>query len=161
MNGGSRRSLSLGNLRAFEAVARRLSFSDAAEELFLTQSAISRQIKSLEDELGSTLFTRGTRSVEITQAGQMLLRAVEASLTRIDTSVRQIRAIRGRKRVSVTTFASFGSLWLLPRIEAFQEHHPDIDIRYNKVRLVLSTHSKGGLTELDFGLAERIDTLAE
>ena len=129
MNGGSRRPFSLGNLRAFEAVARRLSFSEAAEELFLTQSAISRQIKSLEDELGSALFTRGTRSVEITQAGQMLLRAVEASLARIDNSVRQIRAIRGRKRVSVTTFASFGSLWLLPRIEAFQEHHPDIDIR--------------------------------
>jgi len=129
MNGNSRRPLSLGNLRAFEAVARRLSFSEAAEELFLTQSAISRQIKGLEDELGAPLFVRGTRSVEITQAGQMLLRAVETSLARIDTSVRQIRAARGRRRVSVTTFASFGSLWLLPRIEAFQEHHPDIDIR--------------------------------
>jgi len=104
------RPLSLGSLRAFEAVARRLNFSEAAEELFLTQSAISRQIKSLEDELGSTLFTRGTRSVEITQAGQMLLRAVEASLTRIDTSVRQIRAIRGRKRVSVTTLNILSSL---------------------------------------------------
>ena len=126
---GTRRPLSLGNLRAFEAVARRSSFREAAEELFVTQSAISRQIKGLEDELGAALFVRGTRHVEMTQSGQLLLRAVEAGLPKIDASVRQIRAVRSRKRVSVTTFASFGSLWLLPRIEAFQRAHPDIDIR--------------------------------
>ena len=129
MGSTTRRPLSLTNLRAFEAVARRLSFSEAAAELFVTQSAISRQIKGLEDELGAALFVRGTRHVEITQSGQMLLRAVEASLPKIDASVRHIRAARSRKRVSVTTFASFGSLWLLPRIEAFQRDHPDIDIR--------------------------------
>jgi LysR family glycine cleavage system transcriptional activator len=129
MNARLRRPLSLGNLRAFEAVARRLSFSDAAEELFVTQSAMSRQIKSLEDELGAALFVRGTRRVELTQSGQVLLRSVEASLVKIDAGVRQIRQTRSRKRVSVTTFASFGSLWLLPRIEAFQRQHPDIDIR--------------------------------
>ena len=129
MSTGLRRPLALGNLRAFEAVARRLSFSAAADELFVTQSAISRQIKGLEDELGAPLFLRGTRHVELTQSGQMLLRAVEAGLPTIDASVRQIRAARSRKRVSVTTFASFGSLWLLPRIEAFQREHPDIDIR--------------------------------
>jgi LysR family glycine cleavage system transcriptional activator len=129
MNNFSRRPLSLTNLRAFEAVARRLSFSEAAAELFLTQSAISRQIKSLEDELGAPLFARGTRSVELTQNGSLLLRAVEPGLARIDAAVRQIRAARGRRRVNLTTFASFGSLWLLPRIEAFQQKHPDIDIR--------------------------------
>jgi len=129
MNTRTRRPLSLGNLRAFEAVARRLSFSDAAEELFVTQSAISRQIKGLEDELGAALFVRGTRHVELTQHGRVLLRSVESSLGQIDGSVRQIRQTRSRKRVSVTTFASFGSLWLLPRIEAFQRLHPDIDIR--------------------------------
>jgi LysR family transcriptional regulator, glycine cleavage system transcriptional activator len=129
MSALTRRPLALGNLRAFEAVARRLSFSEAAQELFVTQSAISRQIKGLEDELGAALFVRGTRHVELTQSGQVLLRSVEASLPRIDASVRQIRQTRSRKRVSVTTFASFGSLWLLPRIEAFQREHPDIDIR--------------------------------
>lgn len=129
MGNGTRRPLSLNNLRAFEAVARRASFSEAAEELFVTQSAISRQIKGLEDELGAALFVRGTRHVEMTQSGQLLLRAVEQGLPKIDASVRQIRAARSRKRVSVTTFASFGSLWLLPRIEAFQRDHPDIDIR--------------------------------
>ncbi len=129
MNTRSSRPLSLNNLRAFEAVARRLSFSEAADELFVTQSAISRQIKGLEEDLGAALFVRGTRHVEMTQSGQMLLRSVEAGLQKIDASVRQIRQVRSRKRVSVTTFASFGSLWLLPRIEAFQRLHPDIDIR--------------------------------
>ena len=126
---GTRRPISLAYLRSFEAVARRMSFSEAAQEMFVTQSAVSRQIKSLEDELGAPLFLRGTRSVELTPAGHNLLRAVESSLAKIDTTVRQVRETRGRRRVSVTTFASFGSLWLLPRIEAFQRHHPDIDIR--------------------------------
>ena len=129
MNAPRRRPLSLSNLRAFEAVARRLNFSDAAEELFVTQSAISRQIKSLEEELGVPLFVRGTRHVEITQNGQALLRSVEPWLARLDASVRQIREQNSRRRVSITTFASFASLWLLPRIEAFQSRHPDIDIR--------------------------------
>ena len=136
MNTRSSRPLSLSNLRAFEAVARRLSFSDAADELFVTQSAISRQIKGLEDELGAALFVRGTRHVEMTQSGQMLLRSVESGLQKIDTSVRQIRQVRSRKRVSVTTFASFGSLWLLPRIEAFQRLHPDIDLRVSAGDLI-------------------------
>jgi LysR family transcriptional regulator, glycine cleavage system transcriptional activator len=129
MNTPFRRPLSLTNLRAFEAVARLLSFGAAADELHLTQSAISRQIKSLEDELGAPLFLRGTRHVQIAPDGLTLLRAVEPSLAKLDASVQSIRRSRSRKRVSVTTFASFGSLWLLPRIEAFQRDHPDIDIR--------------------------------
>ena len=129
MNTRSRRPLSLTNLRAFEAVARLLSFGAAADELHLTQSAISRQIKSLEDELGAPLFLRGTRHVQIAPDGLTLLRAVEPWLAKLDASVQLIRRSRSRRRVSVTTFASFGSLWLLPRIEAFQRDHPDIDIR--------------------------------
>jgi len=129
MNAHTRRPLSLGNLRAFEAVARLLSFGAAATELHLTQSAISRQIKGLEDELGAPLFLRGTRHVQIAPDGQTLLRTVEPFLARLDAGVQQIRRTRSRRRVSVTTFASFGSLWLLPRIEAFQREHPDIDIR--------------------------------
>ena len=129
MSAKSRRPLSLTNLRAFEAVARTLNFGAAAEELHVTQSAVSRQIKGLEDELGAQLFSRGTRHVQITPDGQSLLRTVEPLLAKLDTSVQHIRRSRSRRRVSVTTFASFGSLWLLPRIEAFQRSHPDIDIR--------------------------------
>jgi LysR family glycine cleavage system transcriptional activator len=120
---------SLDLLVGFESAARHLSFTKAGEELFVTQSAVSRQIKGLEDELGAQLFTRGTRHVQITPDGQALLRAVEPLLAKLDTTVQHIRRSRSRRRVSVTTFASFGSLWLLPRIEAFQRSHPDIDIR--------------------------------
>jgi LysR family glycine cleavage system transcriptional activator len=123
------RPLSIGPLRAFEAVARRLSFRAAAEELNLTQSAISRQIKALEDEIGCTLFLRGTRHVALTADGVTLQGTAVALLTRLDQTVRQIRQTRGRQVVNVTTFASFASLWLIPRLEAFQRAHPDIDIR--------------------------------
>ncbi|MDQ6638263.1 MAG: LysR family transcriptional regulator, partial [Pseudomonadota bacterium] len=129
MSARSRRPLSLTHLRAFEAVARTLNFGAAADELHVTQSAVSRQIKGLEDELGAQLFVRGTRHVQITPDGQALLRTVEPLLAKLDTSVQHIRRSRSRQRVSVTTFASFGSLWLLPRIEAFQRSHPDIDLR--------------------------------
>ena len=129
MNARTRRPLSLTHLRAFEAVARTLSFGAAAEELHVTQSAVSRQIKGLEDELGAQLFLRGTRHVQVAPDGQALLRAVEPLLGRLDASVQQIRRAHSRQRVSVTTFASFGSLWLLPRIEAFQRSFPAIDIR--------------------------------
>ena len=97
MNRPPHRALAVGPLRAFEAVARRLSFSAAAEELYLTQPAISRQIKSLEDELGAPLFVRGTRKVELTGAGVQLLRGVMPLLQRLDSTVRQIRSARGRR----------------------------------------------------------------
>ena len=129
MNAIRRSPLSVGPVRALEAVARHLNFRAAAEELHLTQSAVSRQIKSLEEELGATLFSRGTRHVELTAAGATLLRAVVPWLDRLDATVRQIRQVRGRRVVSVTTFASFATLWLIPRLIDFQKLHPDIDIR--------------------------------
>ncbi|CAN5553172.1 LysR substrate-binding domain-containing protein [soil metagenome] len=123
------RPISAGHLRAFEAVSRHLNFRAAAEELALTQSAVSRQIQSLEEEVGVSLFLRHTRAVELTSAGAQLLLGVSQALPRIDAAVRQIRQSAGRKAVSLTTFASFASMWLIPRLEAFQRDHPDIDIR--------------------------------
>ena len=129
MNRLSQRPLAVGPLRAFEAVARLLNFRAAAQELFLTQSAVSRQIRALEEELGAPLFSRGTRHVELTAAGVALQRGVLPLLERLDATVRQIRLARGRKQVNISTFASFASMWLLPRLEAFQRAQPDIDIR--------------------------------
>ncbi|MES2979289.1 MAG: LysR substrate-binding domain-containing protein [Pseudomonadota bacterium] len=123
------RPIPAGQLRAFEAVARHLNFRLASEELALTQSAVSRQIQSLEDDVGVSLFHRHTRAVELTAAGVALLKAVAPSLERIDSAVRQIRRTAGRKSVSLTTFASFASMWLIPRLEAFQRENPDMDIR--------------------------------
>lgn len=123
------RPISVGQLRAFEAVARLLNFRAAAEELSLTQSAVSRQIQALEEEVGVALFLRHTRAVELTGAGAQLLRAVLPALERMDSAVRMIRRSAGRKSVALSTWASFASMWLIPRLEAFQSSHPDIDIR--------------------------------
>jgi len=144
----SQRPLSLDFLRSFEAVARLLSFSAAAEELHLTQPAVSRQIKSMEEELGAQLFQRGTRKVELTQAGRTLLRAVEPSLVRLDGAVRQIRLSRSRAMVSVTTFASFATLWLMPRLADFERAHPGVDIRLSASDRLIESDDE----ELDLAL---------
>ncbi len=123
------RPVSAGHLRAFEAVARHLNFRAASEELALTQSAVSRQIQALEDDVGAALFLRHTRAVELTSAGALLLGSVARALPQIDGAVRQIRQSAGRRSVSITTFASFASMWLIPRMEVFQRDNPDIDIR--------------------------------
>lgn len=123
------RAIGAGHLRAFLAVARHLNFRAAADELALTQSAVSRQIQALEDEVGVPLFLRHSRAVELTGAGAQLLHAVQPALEAIDGTVRQIRQTVGRKSVAITTWASFAAMWLIPRLEAFQRSCPDIDIR--------------------------------
>ena len=149
MNTTRHRPLAIGPLRSFEAVARLLSFRAAGEELHLTQPAISRQIKALEDELGAALFLRGTRHVEITGAGLQLLRNVEPLLTRLDSTVRQIRNVQRRQPVGVTTFASFASMWLLPRLQVFQAANPEADIR------ISATDSMCGFDDPQIDLALR------
>ncbi|MCY7314749.1 MAG: LysR family transcriptional regulator [Rubrivivax sp.] len=149
MNATRHRPLAIGPLRSFEAVARLLSFRAAGEELHLTQPAISRQIKSLEDQLGPALFLRGTRHVEITGAGLQLLRSVEPLLVRLDGTVRQIRNVQRRQPVGVTTFASFAWMWLLPRLQVFQAANPEADIR------ISATDQMAGFDDPQIDLALR------
>lgn len=143
------RPIGVGQLRALEAVARHLNFRAAAEELSLTQSAVSRQVQSLEDEVGVPLFLRHTRAVELTSAGVQLLSATVPALERIDGAVRQIRRGAGRRSVAITTWASFASMWLIPRLEAFQAEYPDIDIRID------ASDSRVDLDTSDIDLALR------
>lgn len=143
------RPIAVGNLRALEAVARHLNFRAAAEEMSLTQSAVSRQIQALEDEVGVPLFLRHTRAVELTSAGNQLLRAAVPAMERLDSTVRQIRQSAGRKSVAISTWASFASMWLIPRLEAFQAEYPDIDIRVD------ATDSMVDLDTSDVDLAIR------
>lgn len=114
-------------LRGFEAAARHLSFTRAADELHLTQSAVSRQIKALEGHLGTPLFRRRHRALLLTEAGQLLYRAVADALRRIAEAAAQLRA--PARRLTVSTTISFASLWLVPRLASFREKHPEIDIR--------------------------------
>ncbi len=125
----SQRPLDVGNWRAFHAVAKELSFRIAAEQLSLTQSAVSRQVRAIENELGMPLFVRTTRKVELTIAGSSLVPTVARMLQGLDQAVVQLRSQGTRQRISLTTFASFASLWLVPRLEDFQRRNAGIDIR--------------------------------
>ena len=151
MNKPLHRPRSLVGLRAFEAVARRLSFSAAADELFVTQSAISRQIQALEAEVGAALFLRGTRRVEITGAGELLRQALLQALAGLDRAVRQVRLTQGRRHVNLSTFASFATLWLMPRLAGFQQQHPDIDLR------ISATDALADLDDPELDVARRYD----
>lgn len=137
------RPLTLTGLRGFEAAARRLSFTLAADELGLTQSAISRQVKALEDQLGRALFRRGVRSLRLTPAGETLLRSVQAGLREIDRSVDEIRGHRRRRRVAVTTAASLASLVLVPKLPEFSRSQPGVDIRIDGSDVLRDLEAEG------------------
>lgn len=124
-----RRPVGLASLRGFESAARHLSFTLAAEELALTQSSISRQVASLERQVGRPLFERRTRALELTPAGDRLYSIARQALLAIDRCVDEIRGDGGTPRVTIATYASFASLWLVPRLPEFQRLHPGIDIR--------------------------------
>ncbi len=142
------RPLAIGPLRAFVCVAKHLNFRAAAEEMALTQSAVTRQIQTLEQDIGVPLFMRNTRSVELTAAGAQLLQAVAPTLERMDSTVQAIRRSAGRKSVAVSTWASFASMWLIPRLEAFQNAHPDIDIRIDTADALIDMDN----TDVDLAL---------
>lgn len=106
-----------------------MSFTLAASELNLTQSSISRQVAELERQVGTALFARKTRSLALTAAGQRLFQAAQQALKQIDRAVEDIRGPRNAARVTITTYASFASLWLVPRLAMFQREHPQIELR--------------------------------
>src|SRR3954464_4500615 len=116
-------------LVGFEAAARHLSFTKAGEELFLTQSAVSRQIKELEEQLGVELFQRRHRALALTDAGKSFYSSAAQVLTTMRTATDRLRAQVGKKDLSVTTTHSFAALWLIPRLAGFTRDHPGIDVR--------------------------------
>lgn len=119
---------SLDLLKAFEAAARHLSFTRAGEELFLSQSAVSRQIQQLETQLGLPLFIRRTRALLLTEAGQRYYRDVSQALHQLREASTNLKAVRGDRVVTVTTAMTFASLWLVPQLADFQQQHPDIAV---------------------------------
>lgn len=118
----------LDALRAFAAAARRLSFTRAAEDLSVTQSAISKQVISLEAALATRLFERKTRALALTPAGERLQRACEAAFAQLREAVTQISG-DGEPVVTLATTPAFASFWLIPRIDGFRRLHPGVDIR--------------------------------
>lgn len=116
-------------LLGFEAAARHLSFTKAAAELFLTQSAVSRQVQALEEALGVPLFQRKHRALLLTDEGQMLLKSTSAMLESMRELTRKIRGSNVPTALSVTTIVSFASLWLIRRLPKFREANPCVDVR--------------------------------
>lgn len=116
-------------LAAFEAAARHLSFTRAGAERFVTQSAMSRQIRALEDDLGVPLFRRRHRALSLTEHGLRLHAACTTVLAQLRLTVAEIRAPSGREVLSLTTTPGLASLWLIPRLPTFTALHPGIDVR--------------------------------
>jgi LysR family glycine cleavage system transcriptional activator len=137
----------LSALQAFETIARRKSFSLAAEELHLTPSAISHQVAKLEGLLNVRLFERSARGVELTPAGQQYLQRVGSALGAINTATEDLR--HGvQDTLYVHSSPSFASLWLMPRIARFTERHPHISLMLSASHV----HSDFQLGQMDIDI---------
>jgi LysR family glycine cleavage system transcriptional activator len=119
----------LNSLRAFEAAARHLSFTKAAEELHVTPAAISHQIKALEEQMGVPLFRRRTRALRLTQAGQSALPPMRDGFDRLADAVDLLRAHEESGAITVSLDPSFAAKWLVPRLDRLRAAHPDLDVR--------------------------------
>lgn len=121
----------LNALRMFEASARKSSFAAAAEELFVTASAVSHQIKTLEEFLGVSLFSRNRRKVELTPSGEQYLISVKHALDEIEMATQRLTASHETNVVKISVAPNFLTRWLMPRMSRFQELYPDIELQIN------------------------------
>lgn len=119
----------LNGLRAFEAAARHMSFTDAAEELSVTQAAISHQVRGLEQRLGLKLFVRRNRSLLLSEAGQAYLPSVRSAFDQLNEATEKLLQKDKGGHLTVTTTASFAMKWLVPRLGGFQRANNEIDVR--------------------------------
>jgi LysR family glycine cleavage system transcriptional activator len=131
---------SLKFLKTFQVAAQRQSFKLAAEELCVTPSAISHQIKSLETQLGILLFDRGPHSLTLTEAGSHYLHALDSVFSRLESVTEQIRIRYGRSVVRLHVPPFFASEMLMPRLQTFMQLRPDVDIHINTVGGSLQSH---------------------
>lgn len=122
--------INLNTLRAFEATARKSSFTLAAQELFVTQAAVSHQVRQIEEELGVRLFDRAHRRVVLTEAGNRVYSTISNAFRDIESTLREVRA-QGETKTTLTVQVtpSFGSRWLARRLHWFWAEYPEIDLR--------------------------------
>lgn len=125
----SKPRLNLTNIRGFDAAARHLSFTAAAQDLNVTQGAISRQIASLEEDLGVALFKRMTRRIELTDEGARFHQSVAAAFLTLERGVESISPLRQAQTLTVSVLPTVGSVWLMPRLHRFTHANPGIDVR--------------------------------
>jgi DNA-binding transcriptional LysR family regulator len=135
----------LDPLLAFEAAARNLSFTKAAAELHLTQSAVSRQIQQLEDHLGIKLFERRARALLLTESGQVLYRAARDALEKLHDAARRLRSTSTMNTVVVATTPGFATLWLIPHLAGFTRDHPQVDVRISATNEMIDDLERAGV----------------
>ncbi|AGH38820.1 Glycine cleavage system transcriptional activator [Bibersteinia trehalosi USDA-ARS-USMARC-188] len=123
----------LNALKAFESAARHLNFTKAAEELFVTQAAVSHQIKLLEDFLSIQLFHRRNRILELTESGLQYFEEIRPLLEQIAKATDKIRAKNNRQILTISVPQTFGMQWLVPRLNDFHEKFPDVEVRIKGV----------------------------
>ncbi|WP_177332686.1 LysR substrate-binding domain-containing protein [Pseudomonas nunensis] len=133
-------SLPLTALRAFESASRLLSFKAAAEELSVTPTAISHQIRSLESWLGIALFERLPRQVRLTEGGERLFQSLHGALLEVAQSVDTLRPQRSGTSLTISTIAAFAALWLVPRLGRFYARYPHISLRLDTHCDVIDLH---------------------
>ena len=126
------RSPSLVELHAFLAVARTGSFRKAAEALCVTQAAVSRAVLRLEAELGQDMFRRSATGVQLTTAGQQLRKLTEKPVAALEAAALKLRRAPERLRLRLSVVTSLGNLWLMPRLEAFQDAHPEVELEFRQ-----------------------------
>ncbi len=144
----------LGMLRVFEAAARLGSFTAAAQELSVTHSAVSHQIRALEEQLGFAVFLREGRGVQLSPLGQELARQVNASLCDIGRTLALLRQRANPRRLTVSTMPSFASRWLGPRIGSFLDQEPDIEFNVISTAEVLDFARDGVDIAIRFGFGD-------
>ena len=142
---------SLNGLRAFEAAARHLSFTQAAAELNVTQTAISHQIKRLEEELGIRLFIRQNRALALTPQAKEYLPGIRAAFNDLRLATDRLLRRDDDHVLTVSTLASLAAKWLLPRLTAFQESHPGIDVRITTSTTLVDFRSGGVDAAIRYG----------
>jgi len=142
---------SLNGLRAFEAAARHLSFTHAAAELNVTQTAISHQIKRLEDELGVRLFVRQNRALALTPQARDYLPGIRAAFNDLRLATDRLLRKGDDNALTVSTLASLAAKWLLPRLSAFQDAHPGIDVRITTSRALVDFKTGGVDAAIRYG----------
>ena len=138
-------------LRAFEAAARHLSFKHAAAELSLTATAISHQIRQLEDRLGVQLFVRGTRRVDLTPAGQSLFPSLREGFDAMMRAVQAVRPDARPRTVVLSTTMAFASRWLMPRLARLATSRPDIVLHLHTSDEPVDLHSGSAHLAIRYG----------
>jgi LysR family transcriptional regulator, glycine cleavage system transcriptional activator len=133
----------LNALRTFEAAARHLSFTKAAAELFVTQAAVSHQIRTLEDHLGARLFRRANRALMLTDEGQALVPAVRDAFDRLLAGVRRVEDLCCGGALTISTTPSFAATWLAGRLVRFQALHFEIELHLGATRRLVDFAREG------------------